>query len=62
MKHHFLKLNLDKTEAMEVSAHPNHFLKVFDYFSILADKDTKLNFNAVTQVKNLGFIINDGLS
>ena len=59
MKHHFLKLNLDKTEVMEVSIYPNYFPKVFNSFSILVDKDTKLNFNVVTRVINLGFIIDD---
>ena len=48
MKHHFLKLNL--------------FPIMFDSFLILVDKDTKLNFNTVTQAKNLGFIIDDALS
>ena len=49
MKHHFLKLNLDKADVMEVSVNS---------FSILLDKDTKLNFDAITQVKNLDFIYN----
>ena len=49
MKHHFLKLNLDKTEVMEVSVYPNHFLKVFDSFFILVDKDTKLNFKVLSK-------------
>ena len=62
MKHHFLKLNLDKTDVMEVSVYPNHFPIMFDSFLILVDKDTKLNFNTVTQAKNLGFIIDDALS
>ena len=47
---------------MEVSVYPNHFPKVFNSFSMLVDKDTKSNFDAMTQVKNLGCIIDDALS
>ena len=46
---------------MELNVYPNHFPKVVFSFSIIFDKDTKLNFDTVAQVKNNGFKIDDGI-
>ena len=61
MKSHFLKLNVNKTDIMEISAYSNLMPKVFDHFSISLDENTTLEFHTVTKAKNLGFIIDDNL-
>ena len=62
MSNHFLKLNVDKTEVMEVSIYPNLLPKVFHNFSLLFDQNACLNFSTVKHVKNLGFVFDDSLN
>jgi len=59
----FLNLNIDKTDVMDVSVYPKLRPKVFDQFSInlVLDHDIELIFNTVTQVRYLGFILDDTL-
>ena len=62
MSNHFLKLNVDKTEVMEVSIYPNLLPKVFHNFSLLFDQNACLNFSTVKHVKNHGFVFDDSLN
>ena len=62
MSNHFLKLNVDKTEVMEVNIYPNLLPKVFHNFSLLFDQNACLNFSTVKHVKNLGFVFDDSLN
>ena len=62
MSNHFLKLNVNKTEVMEVSIYPNLLPKVFHNFSLLFDQNACLNFSTVKHVKNLGFVFDDSLN
>ena len=62
MSNHFLKLNVDRTEVMEVSIYPNLLPKVFHNFSLPFDQNASLNFSTVKHVKNLGFVFDDSLN
>ena len=61
MKSHFLKLNVNKTDIIEISAYPNLMPRVFDHFSISLDENTTLEFDTVTKAKNLGFAFDGNL-
>ena len=61
MHHHFLKLNINKTDIMELSLYTSLMPKVFTHCSLFLDDNTHLNFDTVKQVKNLEFIFNDTL-
>ena len=61
MHHHFLKLNINKTDVKEISLYPSLMPKVFTHSSLFLDDNTHLNFDTVKQVKNLGFIFDDTL-
>jgi len=54
MKHHFLKLNIDKTDVMEVSLYTKLRPIWLIFNSNLLDHDIELIFDTVTQVRNLG--------
>ena len=59
--HNFLKLNIDRTDVIEISLYPSLMPKVFTHFSLFLDYNTHLNFDTVKQNKNLGFIFDDTL-
>ena len=59
MNHHFLKLNIGKTDVMEISLCPSLISKLFT--KLFLDHNTHLNFDTVKEVKNLGFIFDDTL-
>ena len=61
MHHHFLKLNINKTDVMEISLYPSLMPKVFTHCSLFLDDNNHLNFDMVKQVKTLGFIFHDTL-
>ena len=61
MHHHFLKLNIDKTDVMEISLCPSLIPETFIHCSLFLNNNTHLNFDMVKQVKNLGFIFDDTL-
>ena len=57
----FLKLNINKTDFMEIRLHPSLLPKVFTHCLLFLDDNTHLNFDTVKQVKNLGFIFDKTL-
>ena len=59
MHHHLLKLNIDKTDVMEINLYPSLMPKMFIHCSLVSDDQIYLNLDTVKQVKNLGFILND---
>ena len=61
MHNHFLKLNINKTDVIEISLYPSLMPKVFTYCSLFLDDNIHLNFDKVKQVKNLGFIFDETL-
>ena len=61
MHNHFLKLNINKTDVMEISLYPSLMPKVFTHCSLFLDDNIHLNFDTVKQVKNLGFIFDETL-
>ena len=61
MHNHFLKLNIDKTDVMEISLYPSLMPKVFTHCSLFLDDNIHLNFNSVKQLKYLGFIFDETL-
>ena len=61
MHHHFLKLNINKTNLMEISLYHSLMPKVFTHCSLFLDGNIHLNFDTVKQVKSLGFIFDKTL-
>ena len=61
MQNHFFKLNINKTDVMEISLYPSLMPKVFNHCSLFLDDNIHLNFDTVKQVKNLGFIFDETL-
>ena len=62
MSNHYLKLNVEKTNVIEVNVLPNAMPKMPNDFSLLFHHDVCLNFSTVKLVKNLGFILDDSLA
>ena len=58
---HFLKLNINKTDVIEISPYPSPMPKVFTHCSLFLNDNIHLNFDTVKQVKNLGFIFDETL-
>ena len=54
MHNYFLKLNINKTDVMEISLYPSLMPKVFTHCSLFLDDNIHSNFDTVKQVKNLG--------
>ena len=61
MHNHFLQLNINKTDVMEISLYPSLMPKVFTHCSLFLDDNIHMNFDTVKQVKNLGFIFDETL-
>ena len=61
MHHHFLKLNINKTDVMKINLYPSLMPRVFTLCSPFLDDNTHLNFDTEKQVRNLGFIFDDTL-
>ena len=61
MNHHFLKLNINKTDGMEISLYPSLMPKVLTHCSLFLDDNIHLNFDTAKQVKTLGFIFDKTL-